>query len=489
MATTRLSPAASLLRHSRLFSLPPPLPRPSHDPSTAVIFESDTATLPHPIQASIETTQASLARGDWGLKRSLPLQSTTGTTTPVIRIGAVDSADHITDFDSAADHTLTLRKWQEMDIPLTLPLPKTSVPTRQLPPSVFEDDWDRTEVGAQGTNLNPKRWKHGGPWLATKSNGEFEEYILKKVKGRRQEFLHFLRAKIREKQVATSRRDAMDNGENFETPPQLSEEDLKTEVIRLRHDRGQLYEWTWQFLDLPRLPSQQQKHPSEQWVPTVVGDHILGEGPPTTHPSAGLSYLRTSSHVPNHPILGPMSSKPPVLARVLQQPSSRRRGRLLYGVGGVVSEGPLQNLYRDLKDPRFTSLDLDSEGGPKEWVHPQQANIDSYGRVQLGVDKATDDSVALWEKQEDHRLLATSSPASGMSGSSDTGSRRVPHDSSLRLRDRAPPVREYLGQEASDERAGKELKVLIQDSKSKQVFPRVEAMDGVSQSRGHFGSR
>jgi len=470
MATTRLSPAASLLRHSRLFSLPPPLPRPSHETSTSVIFDSDTATLQHPIQASIETTQASLARGDWGLKRSLPQQSTTGTTTPVIRIRAVDSADHITDFDSAADHTLTLRKWQEMDIPIISASVRTGAQNPQVPVSVFEDELDRTEVGGQGTKPSLKRWKYGGPWLASKSNGEFEEYILKKVKGRRQEFLHFLRGKLREKQVAESRRNAMDHGESFETPPELSEENFKAEIIRLRQDSGQLYYWTWQFLDLPRLSSQAQKHASDPFLPSNGGDQNLEQGPPITHPSAGLSYLRTSAHVPNHPILGPVGSKPPVLARVLQPPSSRIRSRALFGVGGVVSQEAVGYLYRDPKDPNSSSVDVDSEGGPKGWVHPQWAIIDSYGRVQLVVERANDDTVTLWENQVDQGFLATPSPARGDRRSSNAVYRPLAlrddsQDDSQGLRDRPPPVREFLPQEASNKRKGIELKDLLQNAK------------------------
>jgi len=464
MATTRLSPTASLLRHSRLFSLPPPIPRPSHDSSTTVTFESDTATLQHPVQASIETTQASLARGDWGLKRSLPQQSTTTTTTPIIRIGAIDSIDHITDFNSAADHTLTLRKWQEMNIPITLPSVRSTVTYSQPSVSVFEDHLDRTEVGAHGTKSNAKRWKYGGPWLAGKTNGEFEEYILKKVKGRRQEFRQFIRAKLQEKLVASSRRVAMDRGEIFDTPPELSEEDFKASIIQLRHNNAQLLDWIWQFLDLPRLSSQQQKHISESWLPSVGGgEQELEQGPPITHPSAGLSYLRTSSHVPNHPILGPMDSQPPILARVLQHTSTRGVNRTLFGVGGVVGEDSVERLYRDTKSLRSTSVDLDGEGGPKGWVHPLRATIDPRGRIQLGVKKATHDSVALWEKQTDLGLLAPSSVGSVEVGSSKALSyRKVPRYDTEGLSDKPPPVREYLPQKDDERRTGRELTDLLQ---------------------------
>ena len=460
MATKRLSPAASLLRHSRLFSLPLPLPRPNHESSTAMIFESGTATLHQPLQASIETTQSSLARGDWGLKRSLPQQSTTATTTPVIRIGAIDSIDHITDFDSAADHTLTLRKWQEMNIPISLPSERTTVASQQPAVSVFEEQLDRTEVGAQGSKPNPRRWKYGGPWLASKSNGEFEEYILKKVKGRRQEFRRFLRAKIHEKLVSKSRRNAMDTGEPFNAPPELSEEDFDAEIIKLRHNADQLLDWIWQFLDLPNLSSKQKQHISYTWAANVGGDQHLELGPPITHPSAGLSYLRTASHVPNHPILGPMSSPPPIYARILQQASSRRTGRALFGVGGVVAEDTVDRPYKEPKGVRSTTVDPDAEGGPKGWVHPQRATIDPRGRIQLGAEKATDDSVALWEREVDQVFLALSTAAGGETGTFKPPSyHKMP--GSQGLPDRARPAYEYLGQKKSGKRTSMELKSLI----------------------------
>ncbi|MCJ1250398.1 hypothetical protein MMC30_007626 [Trapelia coarctata] len=428
------------------------------------MFESDTATLHHPIQASIETTQASLARGDWGLKRSLPQQSTTATTTPVIRIGAIDSIDHITDFDSAADHTLTLRKWQEMNIPITLPSLRVTVTYKEPPVSVFEDHLDRTEVDAHGTKSNPQRWKYGGPWLAGKTNGEFEEYILKKVKGRRQEFRQFLRAKLHEKLVVMSRRVAMDKGEVFQTPLELPEEDFEAAIIQLRHNNAQLMDWIWQFLDLPRLSSKQQKHIAESWLSSVDGDRELEQGPPITHPSAGLSYLRTSAHVPNHPILGPMHSQPPVLARILQQASSRGTNRTLLGVGGVVGEDTVDRLY---KGPKSTILDPNSEGGPKGWMHPHRASIDPRGRIQLGVGKATDDSVALWEKQIDLGLLGPSSMGSVEMGSSKSVSyRKAPRYDTEGLSDISPPVQNYLPKKASEERTSLELRSLLKIMKT-----------------------
>lgn len=123
MAVSRqsLSPTANLLRNSRLFSLPTPLPRPavSETYGAGVSKASDTATLPYPTHQAIATTKSSLARGDWGLKRALPSRSyLVQVSDPVLRVTQLDTIEHVTDFDSAADHVRTRQKWEEMGVPM-----------------------------------------------------------------------------------------------------------------------------------------------------------------------------------------------------------------------------------------------------------------------------------------------------------------------------------------------------------------------------------
>ena len=121
------SPTARLLQSSRLFSLPRPLPHPGQQRTSAISVyrESDTATLPYPTRQAVTTIPSSLSRGDWGLKRGLPSKATRNTGTPHIRIQANDTRYQITDFTSAADHTQTRAKWQEMGIPVFRAIPKT----------------------------------------------------------------------------------------------------------------------------------------------------------------------------------------------------------------------------------------------------------------------------------------------------------------------------------------------------------------------------
>ncbi|MCJ1437823.1 hypothetical protein MMC27_007210 [Xylographa pallens] len=426
MATKRMSPTASLLRHSRLFSLPPPLPRPSQTTTTTgFTFQSETATLPYPTHASIETTQSSLARGDWGLKRPLPQRSTAGTTTPVIRVGAIDTIDHITDFNSAADHTLTIRKWQEMNMPVTMPRVRRSISNSDPVLSTFEEDLNRTEATSVNSSGNSRRWKYRGPWLAGKTNGEFEDYITKKIKKRRPEFRKYMREWLRQKMTATARSVALDKGEDLPTSSvKISEEQLQTEIIKLRHDPADLWVLIWRFLDLPGSPPGQHEHVADKMISTMAGsdedqaNKDIEQGPPTTHPSAGLSYLRTASHIPNHPILGPMSTQPPVIARILKIPSPAGnidRGGLV-GVGGVVAQDVKSRVFRDAGASQWTDFDADLEGGAKGWVHLQRASIDPRGRIQLTVERASDDTIALWEGLVAPEILAAQAAAKAGNG-------------------------------------------------------------------------
>lgn len=367
----RLSPTANLLRTSRLFSLPSPLPRPSADFTASVNHESSTATLPYPTHAAIETTDMSLGRGDWGLKRPLPLKSTTQTSTPTIRIDNVDSIDHITDFSSAADHVITLRKWQELGTPLSMAEEKTkkaSAPHESYPRSVFESKHDNTYQDA--SDPSKQRWKYGGPWLAGQTEGEFKQYVKKDVKKRRLDFKRFLRERLAEAQ----RRDATESGEGFESPDSVavSDEDVEVYTRRLRNDEHTLHKLVEEYLDLSRY----------RGSATTGYDK---KGPPTTHPSAGLSYHRTGSHTYNHPLLGPQEESAPVQARVIRPQvtgANKRHDWALIGVGGVVAEDDRRALTRD--SIGIAGYNPDIPGGAKVYIRiPTRASVDSHGRIDL----------------------------------------------------------------------------------------------------------
>ncbi|MCJ1479336.1 hypothetical protein MMC13_008021 [Lambiella insularis] len=479
MATKHMSPTAQLLRQSRLFSLPPPLPRPNHNPSSsAALHESDTATLPYPTHASIETTQSSLARGDWGLKRPLPQQSTTATTTPVIRIGAIDSMYHITDFDSAADHTLTLRKWQEMSIPITMPRTSRSKYSIEPRVSTFEEDLNRTDLARNRSVENTKRWKYRGPWLAGKSQGEFEDYLTRKIKNRRSEFRKYLRSRVQEKMSAAARQAAIEDGKDLPMKPiAISEPELQAEIIKLRQNQSELWGLIWDFLDLPGfLPG--PEHVSERLGRVEVGFNESGEadaevfqGPPSTHRSAGLSYLRTSSHVPNHPILGPMNTRPPVQGRILAHGSaaSSNNHKVMVGVGGVVALGIPAVTHRGVRPPQWTNFEPDLEGGAKAWMVPREANIYPSGRILLSTDAASDDTVALWEGVLDKEIMAAYATSSNNQNDAESATSDRGSKGALRKEEREPlPTKVYHDPEKRETDVTRQLGYLLEGLYGKQ---------------------
>ncbi|KAL9136630.1 MAG: hypothetical protein Q9175_002162 [Cornicularia normoerica] len=375
MSMRRLSPTANLLRTSRLFSLPPPLPRPSSDLTATVNFESDTATLPYPTHAAIATTEPSLGRGDWGLKRPLPLKSTTKTSTPTIRIDNIDSIDQITDFSSAADHVLTLRKWQDLGTPLSMAeVQPKKAPAQQerYSRSVFESKFDNTYQ--DHNDPSKQRWKYRGPWLAGKTEGEFRLYMEKDVKRRRLAFKRFLHQRLVEEKATARRREATENGKDLDGPHEVTvpEEDVEVYVRHLRNNERKLHKLVEEYLDLPR----------DRGSATTSYDK---KGPPTTHPSAGLSYLRTASHTYNHPLLGPQEESAPVLARVIRPQTTVAQfkfDRALIGVGGIVAEDDRLSLTRD--STGISGYNPDIPGGAKVYIRvPTKASVDSRGRIEV----------------------------------------------------------------------------------------------------------
>ena len=425
-----VSPTAHLLRTSRLFSLPPRLKKPSHTTSISSTIDafSPTATLPFPSQAAIETTPASLVAGDWGLKRPLPLKSTTNTTTPIIRVSAIDNIDHITDFESAADHTLSLRKWQEMHIPMTVLPPQTqtlsSNDVHQPFRSVYELRHDQISEQTTRRTGDSSRWKFGGPWLAGQTEGEFQDYVKKTIRRKRAAFRVFFKPWIENMLSRDNALQAMQQGKDQPPPVRLSESEFEKEIVELRHRPNRLYKAIWEFLDLPGSPPPlgSEGVTFESDVDNYLTSKAAEQGPPATHPAAGISYLRASAHMPNHPILGPQASKRPVQSRVLRAKNAskavKRNGRPAIGVGGFVSTPSGVTTFAPTaneKDAGWNNMDPDTPGGSKVWVFPEEARVDSRGRIKFEVRQALPNEIAIWEGQQDSRYKVHDFPSKEMS--------------------------------------------------------------------------
>ena len=312
MSTGRLSPAANLLRNSKLFALPQNVPLPQQRPTFEPTNSSDTATSIHPTKAAIVSPPIAYTKGDWGLKRELPGKATASTSTPTIRLrGEYDAQEHITDFESASDHVVTLEKWRTVTMQMIPPKRQQAGFGDRRTFSVFHPAIDNTtnvhsdyasidartsdgtpehlkqalgrlreqrraKAEAEGLPLpgpppkapsmplNRKRWKYEGPWLAGMTNFEFEGYLQDLGGKTIIQFRDQLRKKILQDRRAkdTAARDAQDvvdtsdatikGGEK--SAIQVTEEDLDNAMRRLRQEPEAFGAEIASFLDLPEGP-------------------------------------------------------------------------------------------------------------------------------------------------------------------------------------------------------------------------------------------
>ncbi|GFP57467.1 hypothetical protein ACSS6W_010228 [Trichoderma asperelloides] len=402
MGGRAVSPGGALLRTSRMFSIPKPLPEP---PSTNLHIgdhKSATMTRPYPQHQSITSPLASREKGDWGLKRPFPLKSTMATSTPFIRVKQLDTVENVTNFASAADHSLSLEKFQELRVAMSVPhntdkKADSSSRTELWHKSVFEEDMDVTDFKA-GLG-DDRRWKFQGPWLARMTEGKFIEYLDKKVRPKRAQFRALLKEKLADDITTSQNRAAIEAGK--ETPAKVEAKDISeeqfTDYLRsLRNDRVTLYALVSKFLDLAPL-GQPVGIIQTFWSnrDSLASESPYGKsGPPPSHPSAGISYLRTSSFMENHPVYGPQGKRTPALARVVYPKAGPVPPKL--GVGGFVADAPPGDNefnFRTVTRGRVSSnktmlngimhLDTTTFGGAKAYVEATTANVDPSGKVVL----------------------------------------------------------------------------------------------------------
>ncbi|EEY22141.1 conserved hypothetical protein [Verticillium alfalfae VaMs.102] len=402
--SARLSPGGALLRSSRLFSVPKPIPGPSaasEDAGYGSTLRRPTGTSPYPTHQSITTPESSRSQGDWGLKRSLPLKMTTKSSTPSIHVKHLDSIEKITDYSSSSQHSITLQKFQELNLPLTVPtLPNRYRAVSLGTTSVFEDDHDVTAVGGTGSD---KRWKFEGPWLAGLTEGQFENYVQKTVRNRRQEFQAFLRTRLASDLTAAQQQAALDKAIEAPAPvvaKDVTEDQLTEYTRKLRSDRVTLFALISEFLDLAPLnpPSAIANMSAGTRIESKSPNPYAERGPPITHPSGGLSYIRTNAHAENHPLYGPQANPSPVLARIISPRHMSNPAKL--GVAGFITDTPQGDSafnYRSYRGGKarvsgIATFDPEITGGSKCYVEPVSANINSAGKLVLKVDEASEEA-------------------------------------------------------------------------------------------------
>ncbi|KAH0491687.1 hypothetical protein TgHK011_003104 [Trichoderma gracile] len=234
------------------------------------------------------------------------------------------------------------------------------------------------------------------------TEGEFVEYLNKKVRPKRAHFRALLKQKLADDITTNQNKVALDEGK--EAPPKVEVRDITeaqfTDYLRaLRNDRVTLYALVSKFLDLAPL-GQPVGIIHAFWAErdSVAPDSPYGKsGPPPSHPSAGISYLRTNAFMENHPVYGPQGKRAPALARVVYPRTGPIPPKL--GVGGFVADAPSgDNEF----NPRYGSrmsvtkgvlngimhLDTTTFGGAKAYVEASTATVDPSGKVVLRLREA-----------------------------------------------------------------------------------------------------
>ena len=481
MSTARFSPAATFLRNSRLFALPQAISGPTPQASTELVASSDTATAPWPTQAAIATPLASQVLGDWGLKRPLPLKSAGKDAASTIRIQrAIDTDEHIADFESSADHVMSLKKLQELRVAFTLPQRSNISVAEPSKDSAFQAHTDHTRSDHRSPtyqiqdgvwpNLSaeameqaqPKalrrgieiskdrrakrqaaendrrreagqapikraenykdhlRYRHDGPWLAGMTADEFERWLEKSVSGRTTEFRGLVRTELESQRRISARATAMDAGESLDEAALqkralVTEEDLTNRMRELRANPSLFAPLIAKMFDLPEGPiiaSVQKSQQAGQWPyarKTLTSEHYRDNGPPRTHPSAGLSYLgqRLSQ---NDAEYGPQEGSSTQIGRILK--SGRAPGSMVpthtIGLAGVVAinEQPrtLTNSYTPEKGSRSVPLRPNGVSVTAEGTIALTAQDDSSSYKIVGGKLLRNDKAAFLEEQEEGEL-------------------------------------------------------------------------------------
>jgi hypothetical protein len=340
MSTKKFSPAAQLLRNSRLFSMPNAIPPP---PNPSIMAPPAS---PYPTLQAITTPKASAFRGDWGLKRDLPLA--VSKKTAYMRYGELDTINHMTTFESAHDDVYTLRKWQELDIAIEPSLSGAY----DAYDSSSRSFYDKRTVFDDDVKPEGYKWRYQGPFVQGMAPKEMREYIKKHIEPRKDEFYAYVAKRQRAdmlKQDSALLGTEKPTEEELQAARDAPEE--KVDLLALRANLPYLEKLVTDFLDIPI------------------------NKPHRTHPSAGLHYTRSNAYAYNDPERGPQPHRKEVPGRQLNWQIA---AGTVAGVGGVVAKVQKAVYGRGPRsDDRFT-------------VHkyrPLKATIDQKGKIMLEVEQ------------------------------------------------------------------------------------------------------
>lgn len=322
--------------------------------------------------------------------------------------------------------------------------------------SAYDDHADNTDPEAvlsrgatsavNTTQFNPrrrttepvqwKRWKYDSPWIAGMQPGEFEIYVQSRLQSRRGDFRDFMIRRLQHQRVQDEERRLRDMGQRRSLSSSRKNAILleitanyETEEKRLRDEHAVQHlasEMTAAIIDFLDLPGVRDLEESNVQAKTPAFQNALQSmatettAPPSTHPAAGLSHLRTNAIMENHPFWGPQGYPSPVLARVVR-PRNNAYGQehqAKLGVGGVVANDksvapqgagsgwPRNDIPLDVEpddigkyyldaDRMTNAIEVDLPGGNKIWVHPETASVDDQGGIRLLVNRGDKEAIAI----------------------------------------------------------------------------------------------
>jgi hypothetical protein len=392
------------------------MPNPIPPPKSSIFNQS--ATSPYPVVQAITTTDASKHRGDWGLKRNLPLK------TKVKHIGytELDTMEHYTPFSTAENEVLLVKKWQEMDIPLSKQSQNSfalgddrsrlsAISVLGAPfISAFELEMLEDQAKANGSELGlleRKRanWDFQGPYLGKMTPGRLKQWTEIRSNDRTmRDFLYFSAQRLQEYAKEDKEQYTFENSPSFR--PRERQPSRAAVLASLKAKHGHKVPKGYEtFEDMPEYKQAVQAAEAKRFflkdlegkdvtnhqifqylrantdvLQLLVNAYFDIPTVPTgrTHPSAGLHYARSVSYMEYKPGVGGDISAKSLPGRILY---SRRGGTYtgVAGVGGVVA--------RTDSAPRMTNSRIKNVDDVEKIEHftPGEARIDGDGAIQLNV--------------------------------------------------------------------------------------------------------
>ncbi|RPA87577.1 hypothetical protein BJ508DRAFT_410337 [Ascobolus immersus RN42] len=394
------------------------MPNPIPPPKSSIFNQS--ATSPYPVVQAITTTDASKHRGDWGLKRNLPLK------TKVKHIGytELDTMEHYTPFSTAENEVLLVKKWQEMDIPLAKQSQNSfamgdfsgrhSITAVSGAPfiSAFELEMLEDQAKTNGKELGfleKKRanWDFSGPYLGKMTPGRLKEWMELRSNDRTmRDFLFFSAQRLQQYAKENKEDYTLENSPSFRPREKESSPAQVLASLKAKYS-GKVPKEYQSFEDMPEYKKAEEiaqakrtflkdlegkdtlNHQIFQYLRAntdilqlLVNAYFDIPTIPTgrTHPSAGLHYARSLSYMEYKPGVGGDISNKSLPGRILY---SRRGGTQtgVAGIGGVVA--------RCDSAPSMTNSRLKNVDDVEKIEHftpgPGEAYIDGDGAIQLGV--------------------------------------------------------------------------------------------------------